>query len=141
MIVEGKFLRQRNSGGYVARVKMAIEESTTVTEVRVAWMSVDLNEASPSLANYEDWKQGAMIGINYALRKMNLVKQYAISVIEIIGQDVDTNPTIVAAAAIDGVWKGMNYTPTQTEWESIEEVVYKSWQKPHFHLPTEFTKE
>lgn len=141
MIVEGKFLRQRNSGGYVARVKMAIEESTTATLVKVEWMSVDVKEASPSLANYEDWKQGALIGINYALNRIRVAKQYTITVIEIIGQDVDTNPTIVAAAAIDGVWKGMNYTPTQTEWDAIEEVVFGSWQKSAYHLPTEFTEE
>lgn len=118
---------------------MSIAEST-VAAIEVEWRPTNGQESSQPLVAYDDWKQGAIIGIRFAMRRIHAAQPHTISVKEIIGQDVDTNPTIVAAAAIDGVWKRFGYQPSQAEWQAIEKIVFESWQKPDFHLPTEFTE-
>jgi hypothetical protein len=144
MIVEGRFTRQVNQCSYVARIGIAIEESTLPTEIIIEPAAVPNYNSSQALPNknvkeaYWDWKQGALIGINYALSKAGANQKFSIRISSIIGSNVDTNATIVAAAAIDGVWKALNHQPSAIEWQAIEKVVLASWQKAPFNLPTEF---
>lgn len=58
-------------------------------------------------SGYDDWKQGAVIGIKYALNKC-FMKKYSIDILSISGLITDTNPTIIATAAAYAVWNALD---------------------------------
>jgi hypothetical protein len=113
MVVEGKFLRQRKDLICAAIVTLSIKEGIQNTIIQVGW------DPSPYVG-YDDWKQGAVVGIEYALTKTGSLQQYEIEVKNIVGTDVDTTPTIVAIAAVLATWQGLNYKFTQEELQQLE---------------------
>ncbi|HEY4386264.1 MAG TPA: hypothetical protein VGN34_17540 [Ktedonobacteraceae bacterium] len=86
-------------------------------------------EVWQALANegYDDWKQGALAGIKYALAQCHALPCH-ITITKIVGFTTDTNPTIVGGAAIQAVWAATNYEPSAEEKAVIEQHVFQSWQ-------------
>lgn len=141
VVSEGKFLRQREGKGYAARVFIELNEGDSYPRVTaqletpsipVLFSQGDIEKAyAPT---YNDWIQGAVIGASYALAKLkNSV--YMVTITTIIGMETDTNPTIVAAAAIFAVWNAVNYHP-HDEIQFIIDKVFASWDLPPDTMPT-----
>ena len=83
---------------------------------------------------YDDWKQGAALGAEYALEVAG-GKARSVVVSRIQGLTTDTNPTVVGAAAALGVWEAVGYQPTPEQTRQIERHVFSSWQRPFDALP------
>ncbi len=83
---------------------------------------------------YDDWKQGAALGAEYALEVAG-EKARSVVVSRIQGLTTDTNPTVVGAAAALGVWEALGYQPTPEQTQQIERHVFGSWQRPFDALP------
>jgi hypothetical protein len=103
---EGRFLNQRDGKGYAARVTVRIEPHSDKPSIATAcsgdgWTGQGCVEEVPAVG-YDDWKQGAINGIRYALRAAHCL-DCSVVVTRIVGMTTDTNPTIVGAAAIDAV--------------------------------------
>ena len=136
--IKGKFGRQYRGIGYNALVTMEVAEDTQscCDEVRFAenWHGCPehwIGNGDPQ------WRQGAVIGVQYALRLAGQVGR-CITVISVEGDYTVTNPTIVGAAAIDGVWRSIGFTPLPDEVERINKIVFSSWQDcPRDGFPTE----
>ncbi|HEX2913949.1 MAG TPA: hypothetical protein VH186_24305 [Chloroflexia bacterium] len=133
----GVFVRQ-SKVGYFARVEIQVETGVEKTyfEIRCkgnGFRGQGYIEEVPE-NGYEDWKFGAIIVLNYALRKLDspICK---VTVIKIEGLTSDTNPTIVAAAAINALWKAYNYVPNIELQNYIEEEVLRSWALPQMSIP------
>jgi hypothetical protein len=136
---EGIFLRQHQGKGYAAKVRIHL------VPAEIASVAVGLENTGPPASfsqgdiqkaytpDYDDWIQGAVIGARYALAK--LPTAYAVTLTAIEGSVTDTNPTVVAAAAISAIWKGAGYTPLAEDVALIEGVVFVSWDQKSHHLP------
>lgn len=83
---------------------------------------------------YDDWKQGAALGAEYALEVAG-EEARSIVVSRIVGLTTETNPTVVGAAAALGVWEAVGYQPTPEQIQQIERNVFGSWQRPFDALP------
>jgi hypothetical protein len=90
--------------------------------------------------SYLDWKQGAEIGIKYAAKKLNILN-IKVRISSIQGLDTDTNPTIVAFAAINGIYQYHNYEISDIELQKMFELGKQSWLKEFNHVPSEFQLE
>src|SRR5579863_8866347 len=114
MRVEGRFLRQTGGRGFAARVTVDFTTNASSPTIRVdlsgeGWTRQgDLEDASSQ--GYGDWALGAEYGVAYALRVAGRT-DCSVIVSRITGASTDTNPTVVAAAAADAVWKALQYTP------------------------------
>lgn len=84
--------------------------------------------------DYNDWKQGAVLGIEYACQKANCLN-YHITIKKIIDLSTDTNPTIVGITAILAVWQAINFVVTSETITKIEEYVFASWNMADNALP------
>ena len=134
---EGNFLRQKGRG-FAARVTIQIECGAnapyTATALRgEGWIRQGDVEEVPSIG-YDDWKQGAIIGAEYALKKAEAM-DCTVIITRIVGMTTDTNPTIVGAAAINAVWQALNYVPEASEQNRLEAIVLNSWEHEPHTLP------
>jgi len=129
--VRGKFSRQYQGIGYNALVNVEVAEDTRslCDDVQFAENWHGYRDNNWVGDGDEDWKQGAVLGVQYALHVAEQ-KGRCVTVISVNGNHTVTNPTIVAAAAIDGVWQGVGYQPRLAEVQWIEEIVFSSWQHP-----------
>ena len=86
----GKFFRQYQNKGYFARVMIQVAPEGEANTA--AFSESCLSD------HYADWKQGAAVGAHHALRVAEH-SGYRVTVERIVGQEVETNPTIVGTAA------------------------------------------
>lgn len=118
---QGKFAKHNNGKPYVAVVKIKIKEKIdSNVEINCdgdGWVAQGCIEYV-SRNGYEDWKQAATIGAEYALEKLEKVTS-TVEIIEIAGMITDTSSSAVGAATIYSVWKAMDYAPTGEEIEHI----------------------
>src|SRR5689334_22662504 len=129
----GKFTRYKNSKSYAATVELELGPSPDGTFITVqtngqGFTSQGYIEEVPR-NGYTHWKNGAIAGVEYALRVCGN-PQYAVVITRIRGAHTDTNPTIVAAAAIDAVWKALAFQPSPQLLSCIEQTVFNSWSIP-----------
>ncbi len=99
---------------FAAIVKIRIEE-TENSYVKIdcigdGWIAQGYLE-SVSENGYKTWKEGAIIGANFALKKSS--NSFGITIFEINGIITDKSPTSVGAATIYAVWKAIKYIPNQ----------------------------
>lgn len=87
-----------------------------------------------STTGYDDWKQGALAGINYALAKCDHPICH-ITITRITGLSTDTNPTIVGGAAIQAIWQIFVYEPSHKEQAAIDRLIFNSFTYPVDHIP------
>ena len=105
MIYEGAFLRQHGKG-YAARVTVSMQPTAALPGIRLACTGRlaqaqgELEEATRD--GYADWKAGAVVGIQFALACTQHTA-WEVTVTRIVGLTTDTNPTIVAVAAMRAV--------------------------------------
>jgi hypothetical protein len=78
---------------------------------------------------YEDWKQGAVLGVAFALWTAGQ-SGCAVVITKIVGTNADTTPTTIAIAAMDAVWKALSYTPESNLTEKIGECLEASRTLP-----------
>ena len=127
---EGTFLRQTGGKGYAARGAVEIEAGAATNEIRLVLTGFgssrqgDIEDASAE--GYADWAAGAKTGRAYALRVAER-SDCSVTIRGISGLSTDTDPTIVAAAAADAVWKALNYVPSETVRQGVERVTLRSW--------------
>lgn len=135
---EGNFLRQWKGKGYIARVTVRVnlssETSSIVTACSGDGWSGQGNIEEVSATGYDNWKAGAIAGIRYALETARC-QNCSVIVTRILGIATDTNPTIVGAAAINAVWKAIDYIPSDLEQNQIEVLVLSSWEHSPDKLP------
>ena len=138
--VRGKFGRQYRGIGYNAlvTVEVAGDPQSLCDDVQFAdnWHGYRDNNWIGDGDRH--WRQGAVVGVQYALRVAEQVGR-CVTVIRVVGDYTVTNPTIVGAAAIDGVWQSIGYKPLPSEVQWIEEVVFSSWQYPD--TPPDFDRK
>ena len=137
--VEGKFARIHKKLPHVARVTVRVADNLSGPNVTVRCTAAPVpfsqgNIEDETAEGYDDWKQGAVIGAQYAL---DVAGRTSTSVVisRIVGMMTDTNPTIVGGAAAYGVWLALDYSPTPEQIRQIEQVVLSSWQRPFDALP------
>ncbi len=134
----GKFVRQHNSKGYGARVEVDIEEYPPQPYVRVqtsGWESPRQGDVFDVPATgFDDWKQGAIEGVTYAL-KVGDQQHCGVTITHIVGLITDTNPTVVAAAAMDAVWKALSIEPPRDIMARVQDMVFQSWDIPSDSIP------
>lgn len=133
--------RVRHGQGKVVRIRDGLPHFATV-EVTLCWPAQELSIAfdchgqgwlgqgiieEVSAEGYDDWKQGASLGIRYALARCSTLPCH-ITVTRIEGLTTDTNPTIVGIAAIQAVWSATEYKPSAEEHAFIEQLLSQSWQ-------------
>jgi hypothetical protein len=135
---KGRIARIRHGLLHFARVSLEVrfpaEETTLVLacQGRGFFSQGSLEEVPAS--GYDDWKQGALAGIAYALAASG-TSPCQITVTTIEGFSTDTNPTIVGGAAILAVWSAVAYQPARKQLEHIDQLVFQSWSYPADHLP------
>lgn len=133
MIGYSRFARQLNGRGCFGAVEVEIQPNSGPMSIAVqthgeGFHSQGYIEDVPE-QGYESWKQGAVLGVAFALWTMGY-RSCAVRVTKIEGLTSDTNPTIIAAAAMDAVWKALAFTPDPTTKAQIEQSVVESWNLP-----------
>ena len=136
--VKQKFNKVKNSIGYFAEVHLDINLKVVGKLIEIqcdgqGFSAQDYMEEVTSLG-YNNWKQGAVLGIEYACQKANCLN-YHITIKKIIGLSTDTNPTIVGITAILAVWQAINFVVTSETITKIEEYVFTSWNMADNALP------
>ena len=124
---EGRFFRQANHKAYGARVTVRIQQSPGDATIHV-------DCSSSEWPTEPEWETGDRSGGAYALQALP-EQRIAVDIIQIVGLITDTNPTIVAVAAIFAVWGGVGYQAPQPEIARLEGVALASWQHPYNFLP------
>ncbi len=66
------------------------------------------------------------MGARYVLSQIHH-QGYGLTVTRIEGMVTDINPTIVAAATMDAVWKALHFQLSPEVIARIEELVFHSW--------------
>jgi hypothetical protein len=136
-----RFARYKNGKPHFAVCEVGIDFSPEVSTVVVdcngrGFYSQGYIESVPA-KGYEHWKQGAKIGIEFALLTAQAVNCH-VTITRIEGLTTDTNPTIVGFAAILAVWQALEFNPSREMIEKLENQVFESWNKPYDELPMFF---
>ena len=137
---EARFVRQYNKAGYFALVKLEVEREWNNLEITTdchGSTSTSQGHIEEVPANgYDDWKQGAVNGVKFALEAIN--KQNAKVVItHIEGLTTDTNPTIVAAAAARAIWNAFEIRIPENTEKNLEDYVLQSWSNNSSFVPVD----
>lgn len=124
-----KFAKQLSAGGFFAEVTVQVDGGARECSVVVAcdgegFRSQGSMETVPA-KGYDDWKSGAVLGVQFALNAARLTA--AVRIIRISGMSADTNSSIVAAASALAVWKALHVQPPPEALVRIEEVALTSW--------------
>ena len=130
---EGKFLRQVKGVPYAAKVSVKVDPYTEQHYITVecsgrGFYRQGSIEEVPS-HGYEDWKSGAVIGAEFALKTCNN-PGYGVIITKIEGMTTDTNQTIVAVAAAYSVWDALSFKIDDKLKTRLEEIVFNSWNLP-----------
>jgi hypothetical protein len=137
---EARFVRQYNKAGYFALVRLEVErewnelEITTDCHGRTSRSQGHIEEVPAT--GYDDWKQGAINGVKFALEVINK-RNAKVVITHIEGLTTDTNPTIVAAAAARAIWNAFEISiPEHTE-RNLENCVLESWSNDSSFVPAD----
>lgn len=131
---EGVFVRQIQPVGFAARVEVCLDLTMPTQAVKVdcpieGFLDHQGESEQASTAQFEDWKQGAITGVRYALWAY-LSPSIGVTITRIQGQKASTSPTMINAAAIDAVWKALHYKPEDEEWSPLELWPLTIWKRP-----------
>lgn len=136
----GKATIKRVKGGllHFAEVDLRIDRSSDASSIAFAcsgrgFTSQGYLEDVPA-SGYEDWKNGATIGVTFALATAGL-RSAAVVIDRIVGQSTDTNPTIVAVAAAHALWRAVGFTPPEDIAHSLETKMLGSFGQAPDQLP------
>lgn len=121
---EGTFARQ-GKGGY-ARVLIEIDLQAPHSIVEVALNDDEWNNQLHR-GNFDDWFKGAIYGVRFALRVAG-ISTAAVRIKRIVGLEVDSNPTNIAAAAADAVWKAVEFDVPPEVTNKIIQAVLEAWK-------------
>lgn len=137
-ITEGRFRRVHGGFPHCGIVELSVEPSDSPTDISVqcsgaGWIRQgSLEDASAD--GYDDWKRGAVRGVEFAL---TVADQRAVVVIRrITGMITDTNPSIVAGAAALAIWDALEFTSDETVITTMESVVFRGWKRDNSDIPT-----
>jgi hypothetical protein len=137
----GKIARIRNGLPYFAFVELTIRDpiSEPIIEFECRGKGAgvsqgNIEEVPAGGRSYDDWKQGAFVGITYALARCAHAPCH-VTITRIAGLTSDTNPTIVGGAAIQAAWTALEYSPTPEEQATVDDVVFGSYAYPYDHIP------
>jgi len=130
---EGTFLHQTGGCGYAARVAIEIDQDADQPYVAFrcggsGWQGQGSIENATEFG-YEDWKLGAYEGVKYALDRCAR-PQLGVVITRITGAMTDTNPILVGLAAVDAVWKALEFNVPQPEAERLLLLGLSSWTSP-----------
>jgi hypothetical protein len=133
MTSRGRFARQLNGRGYFGVVEVEIDPNSSITSIAVqthgeGFTSQGYIESVPE-RGYESWKQGVVLGVAFALWTAGH-PGCAVVITNIEGLTSDTNPTTIAAAAMDAVWKALAFTPEPGLTTQVEQSVVASQSLP-----------
>ena len=136
--VRQKFNKVKNGISYFAEVYLDINLKTVSKTIEIRCdgqgFSAQGHMETATSFGYDDWKQGAVLGIEYACQKANCIN-YHITITKIIGLSTDTNPTIVGVTAILAVWQAINFVVAKETIRKLEEYVFTSWNMAIAELP------
>lgn len=138
MTSEGAFFRQRSGKGYAAQVTIAVDTNVQAQSIEIQCTGTgghgqgSIEEASAE--GYMDWKQGAVVGCHYALRLCGN-PSCRIVITHIRGLTTDTNPTVVAVAAMEAVWKLFAFQPPPEVQAVLEQKIVNSSARPSDEIP------
>ena len=132
------FKRIKGSIPHFACVALEVDYATATSSIDLecsgeGWIEQGYLE-EVSADGYDDWKAGARVGIEFALKFARLT-QARVVVRKITGLTTDTNPTIVGAAAAIATWNAIGYTPAQEVLERLEGSVFVSWSRGANAIP------
>jgi len=135
---QGKMARYQNGRLYFAEVALTVLCPAEATSIIFAcsgkgFTSQGVVEDVPSVG-YDDWKQGALLGIRYAMSRCGTLP-CSVTVTSIAGLSSDTNPSTVGAAAIQALWSALQYVPSSEEQTHIEQIVLQSAAQSWDYLP------
>jgi hypothetical protein len=133
MTGRGRFARQLNGRGCFGIVEVEIETNSPITSISVqthgeGFTSQGSIESVPK-RGYESWQQGAVLGVAFALWTAGH-RDCRVVITEILGLTSDSNPTIIAAAAMTAVWDALAFTPEPALIARIERSVVASQSLP-----------
>jgi hypothetical protein len=133
-----RFGRYKNGLPHVAHVVLEVEGSSAGPGIEFTcsgrgFTSQGYIEEVPAVG-YDDWKDGARVGVSFALSAADKANcRVVVSKIE--GLTTDTNPTIVAYAAAQAVWRSLDFVPAKDIIDRMEAIVFSSWERPHDEIP------
>jgi len=132
----GTWRRVINGKSSFGRVTLQVEESQT-SGVRFAcdgegYISQGYLEEAPP-AGYDDWKVGAAVGALFALHGLNHKASLVITKVE--GLTSDTNPSFLAAAAAEAVWKALGGPVDNADRSVVEKAAFHSQTRPFNEIP------
>ena len=135
---EGKFARYKRGASHLAYVILEIDSGVAATTIDFecfgeGFVGQGYVEEVPAVG-YDDWKAGAKVGIEFALKTARLTTSRVV-VKQISGLTADTNPTSVGAAASIATWNAIGYTPEPEVMERIEGIVFASWSRGFDAIP------
>ena len=135
---EARFIRQYNKAGYFALVKLEAESEWNTLDITTdchgnGFTAQGYIEEVPA-NGYDDWKQGAINGVKFALEAINKQNTKVI-ITHIEGLTTDTNPTIVAAAAARALWNALEIEVSEVTEKNMEDFVLQSWSNDAFFIP------
>jgi hypothetical protein len=133
-----KFARIEGGLPFFARVVLSVEVPSAQPGVyfRCAgrgYRAQGCVEEVPEVG-YDDWRGGARAGIDYALSIAG-AQRVRVEVHQVEGLTTDTNPTIIGYAAMLCVWDALSFAPPDALVTRCEEVVLRSWERPHDAIP------
>jgi len=136
----GEATIKRVKGGllHFAQVALSVapKAGATTVELRCSgrgFYSQGYLEEVPA-QGYDRWKDGARIGVNFALRVAG-APSCAVVVERIAGFTTDTNPTVVAVAAAHAVWNALGFKPADQIVTSLDNSMLGSFALGLEHLP------
>lgn len=127
---EGRFLKQYKVG-YFAVVKLEVEtgceETQITTDCHGQYITSQGQIEEATADGYNDWKDGAISGVIFALEVAD-VQKVNVTITQIEGLTIDTNPTICAAAAARALWNALEITVSEETENNLENYVLQSWK-------------
>lgn len=136
--VVGTYRRVHNGLSFLAQVTVELDPKAVEPTIRLdchgeGWVAQGYEEIVPRVG-YDDWKRGAIAGVYFALKCAGQ-SHLGVTITSISGMTTDTNPTVLAAAAADAVWKALAFTPPADIANRLEALVASSWDRPHDEVP------
>jgi len=132
---EGRFLQTRKGVLCAARVWLTIEPAADQPAIELqcagpgpAAAQGELDDVSA--AGFPAWPEAARVGARYALHVAQAQTAH-VTITRILGRAaLDTNPTVVAAAAAAAVWNGLQFEPGPAVRDWLARCVFESWGLP-----------
>ena len=128
----GRFAKILGGIEHFAKIELLVDFTAQEKQVVFA-PSLLLEKEKHTKPFREAWMRGAEVGITFAMKQCN-ISSYIVTITKIEGTYVDTNPTIVGAAAIDAIWKLYHFEDLEKK-NMVEEIVRASWKRSEDDVP------